>query len=137
MCLAAIGMEAYQGGQGDAGGCADELDHGAVADVPFLQGELAPGAVLIGLPGKRQPESPPGAAGEQVSLCCLVPCRSGLAPRAFLLLSLLCGCPLLGETTAPWEPSMGEWDWDVVPEAAWAGMLRALASSRQATCLDL
>lgn len=48
LVLTPAGMEAYQGWQGDASGSADQLDHGAVADVPFPQGKLAPGAVLIG-----------------------------------------------------------------------------------------
>lgn len=59
LCLTPAGMEAYQGRQGDAGGRADQLDHGAVADIPFPQGELAPGAVLIGLPGRKEAKSPP------------------------------------------------------------------------------
>lgn len=131
---------AYQGRQGDAGGCADQLDHGAVADVPFPQGELAPGAALVGWPGRREAESPPRAAGEQVNLARH---RSGRAPAALLLLSLLCTGSLFGETTIPWEPSTGEQDGDAVPwqghrwkqcgqECCWA-----LASSRQVTCLDL
>lgn len=103
---------AYQGRQGDAGGCADQLDHGAVADVPFPQGELAPGAALVGWPGRREAESPPRAAGEQVNLARH---RSGRAPAALLLLSLLCTGSLFGETTIPWEPSTGEQDGDAVP----------------------
>ena len=47
--------------------------------------------------------------------------RSSRAPGAFLLLSLLCRCSQLGETTAPWEPSTGEQDWDVVPRRDTAG----------------
>lgn len=121
MCLAPAGMEAYQGRQGDAGGCADQLDHGAVADIPFPQGELAPCAALIGLQGRRKAESPPQASQELVNLGPLVMHRSGHAPGAFLLLFLLCRCSLLGETTAPWEPSMGEQDWDVVPHRDTAG----------------
>lgn len=57
VCLTPAGMGAYQGGQGDAGGRADQLDHGSVADVPFPQGELAVGAGLVSLQGRREAES--------------------------------------------------------------------------------
>lgn len=110
MCLTSVGMAAYQGRQGDAGGRADELDHGAIVDIPFPRGELAPSAALISLVGRREAESPPRVAREQVNLGCLAMHRSGRAPSAFLLLSLLCRCSLLGETTAPREPSTGEGD---------------------------
>lgn len=101
MCPTSAGTEAYQGRQGDAGGRADQLDHGAIADIPFPQRELAPGAALISLPGRREAESLPRAAGEQVNLGCLAMRRFGRAPSTFLLLSLLRRCSLLGETTAP------------------------------------
>lgn len=55
-CLTPAGVEAYQGRQGDAGGRADQLDHGAVADIPLSQGELAPGAALVGLWRRRKAE---------------------------------------------------------------------------------
>lgn len=106
--------------------------------------------------GERQSHHP-----EQVTLSCLTVHRSGHAPSVFLLLFLLCRCSLLGDTTAPWEPSMGEQDWDAhrdtaggsvcrdalgtgmwylagtPPETVCTGMVWALASSRQVSCLDL
>lgn len=57
-----MGTEPYQGWQGDAGGRADELNHRAIADVPFPQGELASGAVLISFAGRKEAESPSQAA---------------------------------------------------------------------------
>lgn len=113
------GDGAYQGRQGDAGGRADQLDHGAVADVPFPQGELAPAAALVGWTGGREAESPPGG---QVN-----PARhgSGRAPAAFLLLSY---CFLLETPPFPGSPAresrMGmQYLAGTLLEAVWAGML--------------
>lgn len=104
-------MEAYQGRQGDAGGCADELDHGAVADIPFPQRELAPRAVLIGLPGKREAESLLEALRSRLTWATLT--CTGLAMLLVLSYCVLCSAgtrclqrPLLAGSPA-WESGTG------------------------------
>lgn len=108
------GDGAYQGRQGDAGGRADQLDHGAVADVPFPQGELAPGAALVGCSG-REAESPPGS-------------RKTLPGTALTLLPLLPYCFPLEAPPFPGSPAresrMGmQYLAGTLLEAVWAGIL--------------